>query len=153
MAGSGWRTKGTALLCYVVAQAGSAVLVIWVFYQGLGYTLAPAPLPLPWPFLIDMSLLLLFGLQHSGMARAGFKQRWTQVIPAPLERSLYAATSGLVVLAVVLLWQSLGATVLWRLPVWLIVVPLLASVGVVLLNLGFDHAGLLGLRQAWAGTA
>jgi methanethiol S-methyltransferase len=152
MAVSGWGTRCTALLCYVLAQAGSAALVIWVFYQGLGYPLPPSPLPLPWPFLIDLGLLLLFGLQHSGMARAGFKQQWTRLIPARLERSLYAGTSGLVVLAVVLLWQSLGDTVIWSLPVWLIVVPMLACLGVGLLNLCFDHAGLFGLRQAWTGV-
>jgi methanethiol S-methyltransferase len=152
MAVSGWGTKWTALLCYILAQAGLAALVIWIFYQGLGYPLPPSSLPLPLSFLIDLGLLLLFGLQHSGMARAGFKQRWTRTIPARLERSLYAGASGLIVLAVALLWQSLGDTVIWRLPTWLIVAPLLACLGVVLLTLRFDHAGLFGLRQAWTGT-
>jgi methanethiol S-methyltransferase len=153
MAGSGWGTKGVALLCYLAAQAGSAALLVWIFYQGLGYALPMATLPPPWPWLIDSGLLLLFGLQHSGMARAGFKRVWTRILPGRLERSVYAAASGLVVIGMLLFWQSLGDAILWRLPAWVIVVPLLACLGVALMNTCFDHAGLFGLRQAWAGTA
>ena len=39
--------------------------------------------------VIDVALIALFGLQHSVMARQGFKRWWTQVIPKPAERSVY----------------------------------------------------------------
>ena len=39
--------------------------------------------------LVDVGLILLFGLQHSVMARPGFKRVWTRVVPKELERSLY----------------------------------------------------------------
>ena len=38
--------------------------------------------------LIDVGLILLFGLQHSVMARPGFKRVWTRVVPPELERSV-----------------------------------------------------------------
>ena len=149
---SRWGTRIIALLCYVLAQVGSAVLVGWVFYQGLGYRLASSRLGEPWPWIIDLGLVLLFGLQHSGMARASFKHLWTRFIPASLERSIYAALSGLLVTATVLLWQPVSDAVLWRGPIWLIVAPVLAAVAILWLNTCFDHAGLFGLRQAWAGS-
>ena len=48
--------------------------------------------------LIDLGLLSLFALQHSGMARERFKKGWTRLLPPSLERSVYAALSGLFLL-------------------------------------------------------
>jgi protein-S-isoprenylcysteine O-methyltransferase Ste14 len=66
-----------------------------------------------------------------------------------LERSVYAAGSGLLVALVPLVWQPLPGEPLWRLPPAFVIVPLAAGLGLVLVNLGHDHAGLFGLRQAW----
>ena len=48
--------------------------------------------------LVDVGLMLLFGLQHSIMARAAFKRVLTRVVPAALERSTYVLASSAVLI-------------------------------------------------------
>jgi len=52
---------------------------------------------------VDVALLTLFAVQHSGMARRGFKRWLTRVVPQQVERSTYVmvATGALALL----LWQ------------------------------------------------
>ncbi len=61
--------------------------------------------------VINLGLMLLFGLQHSVMARPGFKRVWTKVVPAELERATYVLTSGLFMLAFAAFWQPMGGVV------------------------------------------
>jgi protein-S-isoprenylcysteine O-methyltransferase Ste14 len=103
--------------------------------------------------VIDLGWLLAFALQHSGMVRDGFKRIWTRLVPARLERSLYAALAGLLLLALPVVWQPVPGEAWWRLPRGLVVVPLLAGLAQVLVSVRFDHATMFGLRQAWAGDA
>ncbi|MDX1380234.1 MAG: isoprenylcysteine carboxylmethyltransferase family protein, partial [Xanthomonadales bacterium] len=43
--------------------------------------------PLAEALMIDLGLLSLFALQHSGMARRGFKRWLTRFVPEPMERA------------------------------------------------------------------
>ena len=70
--------------------------------------------PLLEALAIDLALLSLFAVQHSVMARPGFKKVWTRIIPAAAERSTYVLLSSVCLFAICLGWQSLPGSV-WRL--------------------------------------
>ncbi|HKK08917.1 MAG TPA: isoprenylcysteine carboxylmethyltransferase family protein [Gemmatimonadota bacterium] len=103
--------------------------------------------------LIDLVLLGLFGLQHSIMARPGFKRAWTKVVPKAAERSTYVLLASLILLATFTWWRPISGTV-WsvrngtaRDVIWAVF-----AAGWAIVFLGtwmIDHWGLFGLRQAW----
>ncbi|WP_264078659.1 hypothetical protein [Mycobacterium szulgai] len=55
--------------------------------------------------VIDLVLLALFGLQHSGMARTSVKAFITRRVPRALERTVYVVMTSLVVWLLMLGWQ------------------------------------------------
>src|SRR6476659_6400612 len=61
--------------------------------------------------LIDAALLGIFRIQHSVMARQGFKNWWSQFVPKPIERSTYVLFSSLCLIALFYLWQPIGGTI------------------------------------------
>ncbi|MEO1430688.1 MAG: methanethiol S-methyltransferase [Cyanobacteria bacterium J06633_8] len=64
--------------------------------------------------ITDTLLLAVFAIQHSGMARKGFKEAWTKIIPKPIERSTYVLCTSLALILLFWQWQPLGIT-LWNL--------------------------------------
>ncbi|TQM32891.1 methyltransferase family protein [Nocardia bhagyanarayanae] len=56
---------------------------------------------------IDVLLLALFGLQHSGMSRPAFKAFITRWVPEALERTVYIVMVCVVVWVMCLVWQPL----------------------------------------------
>jgi methanethiol S-methyltransferase len=103
--------------------------------------------------LVDIGLVALFGLQHSLMARPGFKAWWTRIVPHGLERSTYVLAASAVGFVMLLLWQPIPITV-WHItgPLAVISWALFAIGWTILLSAGiaFNLFELLGLRQAWA---
>jgi protein-S-isoprenylcysteine O-methyltransferase Ste14 len=54
----------------------------------------------------DMFLSLLFFIQHSGMIRASFRNRLSAIVPHYYHSAIYSIVSGIVLIVVVLLWQT-----------------------------------------------
>jgi protein-S-isoprenylcysteine O-methyltransferase Ste14 len=103
--------------------------------------------------VVDLVLLLAFALQHSVMARSGFKRWITRSIPEAAERSTYVLTSSLALIALFAFWRPLGGIV-WQVEDAAAVAGLytlfaggwlLVLVSTFLIN----HFDLFGLRQVW----
>src|SRR5262249_53421195 len=105
--GHGAAMKTFAVLCVFVGVLGQGVFMLFVLLLGLDFLPRRTSLPQPWPWVIDLGWLVVFGVQHSVMARAGFKRLWTQLVPAALERAVYVAVSGLLLMGLSLTWQPL----------------------------------------------
>jgi protein-S-isoprenylcysteine O-methyltransferase Ste14 len=105
-----------------------------------------------WAILVDGGLILLFGLQHSLMARGRFKRWLVRYIPGGLERATYVHASNLALWPVLLLWQPIPAALVDLSAVR----PLMTAIywagwAIVLLSsLNIDLLQLWGLRQAWS---
>lgn len=62
--------------------------------------------------IANFGLILLFGIQHSIMARSWFKKWWKDIVPEQLERVTYILFSSIILGIIILLWQPLNVT-LW----------------------------------------
>lgn len=102
--------------------------------------------------IINLTLILVFGLQHSIMARASFKHTVTRLIPTSLERATFVMASSLVLVLVMWQWRPVpvvlwhvdnptAATILWSINAagWL---------GVPACSFLIDHFDLFGIKQA-----
>jgi protein-S-isoprenylcysteine O-methyltransferase Ste14 len=133
----------------LLACVGQGALAVLVLALSLGLWSETPRGPAVEAWLINAGWLGLLALQHSGMARQTFKKWWTRLVPAHLERSVYAAASGLVLLALCWGWQPLAGEPLWQLPLVVEAGAILGAAGLTLVALRFDGWGLLGLRQVW----
>lgn len=111
------------------------------------------PGPLPESLAVDAVLLTVFALQHSVMARSGFKRWWTNIVPASVERSTYVLFSSLALILIYWQWRPLPQ------PIWSVANTTLAAAlwgvfwlgwGIVLLSTFLiNHFDLFGLHQVW----
>ena len=104
------------------------------------------------PWVVDVALLLLFALQHSGMARESVKNLLARLIPGRLVRSTYVATSGLALFALADYWEPLPGEPLWRGPLWICAISLLGWFAVGVCALCFEFASFFGFTQAATGV-
>ena len=110
--------------------------------------------PLAEALIVNVLLLGVFAVQHSVMARRGFKRWWTQVVPPAVERSTFVLFASLALLLLYWHWRPIAT------PIWTVTDP----AGVTTLNALFwlgwalvlvstfliNHFELFGLSQAFA---
>jgi len=114
---------------------------------------SPASVPFGEALLVNTALLGLFAIQHSVMARPGFKKWWTKFIPKPIERSTYVLFSSLAVILLYWQWKPMGVTI-WNItdPTLVMVlngVMILGGLIVLVTTFLINHFDLFGLRQVW----
>lgn len=135
-------------------------LLVFIYFIGFlssigvpkGIDTAVGRVSWPWAIVIDVLLITLFAIQHSGMARKAFKHWWLRFVPAPIERATYVLFSSAVLALMIWLWQPVSITV-WRIESPLAVALLtgvywLGWALVLVATFLISHLELFGIKQA-----
>ena len=109
--------------------------------------------PLAPALAINALLLTIFAVQHSVMARRGFKEWWTQIVPWSIERSTFVLFASLALLLLFWQWRPIGVEI-WSVtdPVVRALLWALFAAGwgtVLVVTFLINHFDLFGLRQVW----
>jgi protein-S-isoprenylcysteine O-methyltransferase Ste14 len=109
--------------------------------------------PVALAVVIDLALVLAFGLQHSVMARTGFKAWLKRHLPSSAERSVYVLLASLMLMLMFWQWRPIDALV------WHATSTIGQAIGWSVFALGFglvllstfliDHFELFGLKQVF----
>ncbi|MDB5828352.1 MAG: putative protein-S-isoprenylcysteine methyltransferase [Variovorax sp.] len=136
-----------ATFVYAIGFVGNLPLIPKTIDSG-------AAVPLVEALVVDVGLLGLFAVQHSVMARRGFKRWWTQVIPESVERSTYVLAASAVLALLLWQWRPIGEPIVWSVndPVGRFVLFGIFWIGWGVLLIStylINHFELFGLRQVW----
>jgi protein-S-isoprenylcysteine O-methyltransferase Ste14 len=146
---------GFALVAYAIFFATFLYLIAFVANLSLiPVTVDRGPAaPVATAIVVDLVLIALFGIQHSVMARQGFKKAWTRIVPEPAERSVYVLAASTMLIVMMAFWRPIDAVM------WSVTTPALAMLLWGLFGLGWlivltstfllNHFELFGLQQAW----
>jgi len=103
--------------------------------------------------LINIFLVLLFGIQHSIMARQWFKKYIYKLMPEAMERSTYVFLSGIIFILICLYWQPIDG-IIWEIDNSYLVVFLwfgfiFGWIFSVVATFVINHFELFGLQQVY----
>ena len=142
------------LICYTVFLTSFLYSIGFTGNLVVPKTIDSAPsVDLPGALAIDLVLLGIFAVQHSVMARQGFKAVWARIVPRSVERSTYVLISSLLLGLICWKWQAIP-TVVWDVssPVFrslLLAMFAVGWLGVLLSSFIINHFDLFGLRQVY----
>jgi methanethiol S-methyltransferase len=152
---------GLVAVIYGVVAYGFTLFALLYLIGFVGNLIVPKSIdsgaagPLLQSVIVDTMLIGLFAIQHSVMARQGFKRWWTRIVPPSVERSTYVLSASFALLILYWQWQPIPALV------WTVHNPAAAAVldgifwlgWVVLVASTFllSHFELFGLSQVFAG--
>jgi protein-S-isoprenylcysteine O-methyltransferase Ste14 len=107
--------------------------------------------------IVNLVLMSLFAIQHSVMARKGFKEWWTQYVPKPVERSTYVLLASLCLLLLFWQWRPMPAIV-WQVEgadvaVAIATISLIGWTIVFTSTFLINHFELFGVHQVMANLA
>ena len=141
------------IVCYLLGVAGlTAIILALAGILPWGYLADATTLPQS-PILWNIGLVIIWGLTHSVMARASFKEKLTKLIPIAAERPTYILFSGVTSLALIGFWQLVPGQI-WLVEaswaVWLLWAVFLFGWGFCLgATFAINHFDLFGLRQVY----
>lgn len=146
-----------ALVAYIAFFGSFAALVL--ASTGVWPAMTPAVdgpphVAAPLAVAIDVGLVLAFGVQHSVMARPGFKRLLTRAMPRHLERSTFVLASAICAGAIAYFWAPIPGDLWVAEGNVALILQALAFVGyglTVLASFAFDHFELFGLKQMGDG--
>ncbi|MFT4938934.1 MAG: protein-S-isoprenylcysteine O-methyltransferase Ste14 [Paraglaciecola sp.] len=144
-----------ALASYLIAILGVTYFILFISDLFIPVTVNSGPFDgsILSAFAVNLGLLLLFGLQHSVMARPKFKHWLTRYIDPSIERATYCLGTGLVIGFMCCAWQPMQGEV-WSLDSTLATggIRAIAVFGWVIMliaTFNIDHFELFGLRQVY----
>ncbi|HXH66143.1 MAG TPA: isoprenylcysteine carboxylmethyltransferase family protein [Candidatus Limnocylindrales bacterium] len=143
------------VFCYVMFLGSFLYAVGFLGNFGVPKSIdLPGHSPYGEALLVNSALLGLFAVQHSVMARQGFKSIWTRIVPVPAERSTYVLFSSVALMVLFWKWEPMGGMI-WNVESGLGRAALytLFAIGwltVLATTFLIDHFDLFGLSQVWA---
>ena len=140
------------IICYLIFGVVFLYAIAFVSNVIVPRTIDDGPPAPAWTaVIVDLILMSIFAIQHSVMARQGFKRWWTKLVPEPVERSTYVLAASLALALLVWEWRPIPHLV-WRVtdPVLgnlLLALSLFGWLMVVVSTFLINHFELFGLAQ------
>jgi protein-S-isoprenylcysteine O-methyltransferase Ste14 len=147
------------ILAFLYGTAAYLLFLV-TFLYAIGFvTGLPVPktidtgaiVPVEEALIVNVLLMSLFAIQHSVMARKGFKRWWTQFVSPTVERSTYVLSSTLALILLLWQWRPIPA-IIWQVTdptvaMSLVMLSLFGWVIVLTSTFLINHFELFGLQQ------